>query len=80
MDMDERAYRLTIEIFDRAGVYLFGSRKPFDEPLVKSFYFWDGRYNGAYVNTGAYVYSVTIEFKNRSPILLRGTVTVVYNF
>ena len=78
MDMDERSYRLIVEIFDRAGLRLFGTRKQFADPLVKSFHYWDGRYNGEYVPAGAYVYSVRIEFRNRPPILLRGTVTVVY--
>ncbi|MDR2562407.1 MAG: gliding motility-associated C-terminal domain-containing protein, partial [Prevotellaceae bacterium] len=78
IDMDERSYQLIIEIFDRTGLRLFGTRKHFDEPLEKSFHYWNGRYKGEYVPAGAYVYSVRVEFRNRNPILLRGSVTVVY--
>ena len=79
MDLHPNSYQLTIEIFNRAGQRIFGRIKHFDDPLEKSFHYWDGRYNGAYVHAGAYAYSLRIEFQNRQPILLRGTVTVAYS-
>jgi hypothetical protein len=77
LDMNDDAYRLQMEIFDKSGVRLFSSTKNFNEPLYKTYHYWDGKYNGNYVKPGIYIYYAKIEFPDSYPATMRGSVTVV---
>jgi hypothetical protein len=77
MDLNNDAYRLEMEIFDRSGVRLFSSTKDFNDPLQKTYHYWDGKYKGNYVKPGVYVYYAKVEFLNGRPVVMRGSVTVV---
>ncbi|MDR1582389.1 MAG: gliding motility-associated C-terminal domain-containing protein [Prevotellaceae bacterium] len=77
MDLNNEAYRLEMEIFDRSGIRLFSSKKDFNIPLQKEYHYWDGKYKGKYVKSGVYVYYTKIEFLEGSPVMMRGSVTVV---
>jgi hypothetical protein len=77
MDLNDSAYRLEIEIFDRSGVRLFSSKKDFNSPLQKEYHYWDGKYGGRYVKPGVYVYYTKVEFLEGAPLTMRGSVTVV---
>ncbi|MDR1338869.1 MAG: gliding motility-associated C-terminal domain-containing protein [Prevotellaceae bacterium] len=77
MDLNDDAYRLEMEIFDRSGIRLFSSKKDFNTPLQKEYHYWDGKYNGRYVKPGVYVYYAKMEFLDSAPVTMRGSVTVV---
>jgi hypothetical protein len=77
MDLDDAAYKLEMEIFDRSGIRLFSSKKDFTVPLQKEYHYWDGKYNGKYVKPGVYVYYAKVEFLEGSPVTIRGNVIVV---
>jgi hypothetical protein len=77
MDLNDEAYRLEMEIFDRSGIRLFSSKKDFNSSLQKEYHYWDGKYNGRYVKPGVYVYFVNVEFLDAPPVTMRGSVTVV---
>jgi hypothetical protein len=77
MDLNDDAYRLELEIFDRSGIRLFASTKDFNMPLQKESHYWDGTYNGEYVKPGVYVYYARVEFQEGSPVIMRGSVRVV---
>ncbi|MDR3244859.1 MAG: gliding motility-associated C-terminal domain-containing protein [Prevotellaceae bacterium] len=77
MDLNNDAYRLEMEIFDRSGVRLFSSTKDFNDPLQKTYHYWDGKYKGNYVKPGVYVYYAKVEFLSGHPVVMRGSVTVV---
>jgi hypothetical protein len=78
MDLNDEAYKLEMEIFDKSGISLFSSKKDFNLPLQKKYHYWDGKYKGRYVKPGIYVYSVKIDFsKGSPPVTMRGSVTVV---
>jgi hypothetical protein len=77
MDLDDGAYKLQIEIFDRSGIRLFSSKKDFNSPLQKEYHYWDGKYKGKYVKPGVYIYCVNIDFLEATPVTMRGSVTVV---
>ncbi|MDR0558763.1 MAG: gliding motility-associated C-terminal domain-containing protein [Prevotellaceae bacterium] len=76
-DLNDIAYKMELEIYDRSGIKLFASKKNFGEPLLKEFHFWDGTYKGNRVKPGIYVYYARIEFKNADHLTFRGGVTVV---
>jgi hypothetical protein len=77
MDLDDTAYRLEMEIFDRSGIRLFSSRKDFNTPLQKEYHYWNGQYKGRHVKPGVYVYYAKVEFAESVPVTMRGSVTVV---
>jgi hypothetical protein len=77
MDLNDEAYKLEMEIFDRSGIRLFSSKKDFNSPLQKEYHYWDGKYKGRYVKPGVYVYYAKVEFIEGSPVTMRGSVTVV---
>ncbi|MDR2382724.1 MAG: gliding motility-associated C-terminal domain-containing protein [Prevotellaceae bacterium] len=77
MDLNNEAYKLEIEIFDRSGIRLFSSKKDFGSSLHKEYHYWDGKYKGSYVKPGVYVYYANVEFLEGSPVTMRGSVTVV---
>jgi hypothetical protein len=77
MDLNDYAYRLEIEVFDKSGIRLFSSKKDFNAPLQKEYHYWDGKYNGRYVKPGVYVYYARVEFPEAQPVTMRGSVTVV---
>ncbi|MBI9033863.1 MAG: gliding motility-associated C-terminal domain-containing protein [Bacteroidales bacterium] len=64
-----RTQGYTMSIYNRWGTMVFES----DDPNVG----WDGTYNGDYVQTGAYVYSVSYIDHNGSTEHLQGTLTVI---
>lgn len=76
-DLNDDAYRMEMEIFDKSGVKLFSSRKNFNEPLQKDIHYWDGKYKNRIVRPGVYVYYVKLEFANALPFTTRGSVIVV---
>jgi hypothetical protein len=77
MDLDDEAYKLEMEIFDKSGIRLFSSKKDFNVPLQKEYHYWDGKYKGRYVKPGIYVYYARIDFLDGPPVTVRGSVTVV---
>jgi hypothetical protein len=77
MDLNDEAYKLEIEIYDKSGIRLFYSKKDFNSPLQKEYHYWDGKYKGRYVKPGVYVYYANVEFLESSPVTMRGSVTVV---
>jgi hypothetical protein len=77
MDLNDDAYKLEIEIFDKSGIRLFSSKKDFNMPLQKEYHYWDGKYKGQYVKPGVYVYYTKVEFSKASPVTMYGSVTVV---
>jgi hypothetical protein len=77
MDLNNDAYKLEMEIFDKSGVRLFSSRKNFNDILQKTYHYWDGKYNGKYVKPGVYIYYAKVEFLDSPPIAMRGSVTVI---
>jgi hypothetical protein len=77
MDLNDVAYKLEMEIFDKSGIRLFSSKKDFNLPLQKEYHYWDGKYKGKYVKPGVYVYYARVEFLEGSPVTMRGSVTVV---
>ncbi|MDR1897450.1 MAG: gliding motility-associated C-terminal domain-containing protein [Prevotellaceae bacterium] len=77
MDINNDAYSLEIEIYDRSGIRLFSSKKDFKDLLQKEYHYWNGKYKNQYVKPGVYVYYAKIEFLEGTPTVLRGSVTVV---
>jgi hypothetical protein len=77
MDLNDVAYRLKMEIFDKSGIRLFSSTKDFNSSLDKEVHYWNGRYKGQYVKPGVYIYYVCVEFLEGAPVTMRGSVTVV---
>jgi hypothetical protein len=77
MDLNDDAYKLEIEIFDKSGIRLFSSMKDFNSSLQKEYHYWDGKYKGQYVKPGVYIYYTKVEFLESSPVTMRGSVTVV---
>lgn len=59
-----------LSIFDRYGKQMFSS----DSPSNK----WDGTFNGKTVAAGVYVYSLKIEFYEKSPVMSKGNITVIH--
>lgn len=76
IDMHPNAYGAILEIFDRSGIRLFASKKNYGDSQLQ---FWDGTYNGSFVDEGVYVYSIRVAMDNKEPLTFRGTVTVAYH-
>jgi gliding motility-associated-like protein len=65
-----------LRVFDRWGELLFERRNlPLGDDPSKG---WDGKFNGNYVQSGVYVYTIEITFEDSNTTLLyRGDVTVI---
>ncbi|MDR2424589.1 MAG: gliding motility-associated C-terminal domain-containing protein [Prevotellaceae bacterium] len=77
MDINDLAYSMEMEIYDRSGDRIFRSKKTFDEALQKEYHYWNGRDKNSPVKPGIYVYYVKVEFLESPPVTMRGSVTVV---
>ena len=77
MDVNDRAFGMEMEIYDKSGERIFRSKKNFDDALQKEYHYWNGRYKNNPVKPGIYVYYVKIDFLESPPVTMRGSVTVV---